>query len=603
MFKIRQRENISWRYVDTNNNPIDIGSRGCNGHQLDEKWSNGPSWLQHPTKWPDDITTRANADTEAESKQIKQVMATTKDESNRLSKMLTRFSLLKTLRITAWIKRFLQNCTTSKRSKRINGPLTTEEIDAAKTIWIKRTQYCHKESSKFKGDKERLNLQKDEKGIYLCMGRIEGDYPIYLPSEDLFTQRMIEYSHKRTLHGGVGLTMADIRRNYWIPRLRQLTKGVIHRCHGCKRFHAIAFSRPKPGSLPKTRTTGDRPFQVAGLDFAGPFTYINEDKIEQKCYILLYTCSLTRAVYLDLLKDQTLEGIIFSLKAFIARRTRPTVMYSDNFSSFVAAAKWIKTVIKEEKLHTFLASQEMKWRFNLSRAPWWGGQFERLVGLMKQTLYKTLGKSKPKYEEFASILLDVEVTINNRPLGYIEDDVQSVVLTPNLMMFDYPVEIPHLENINEDLNVTVELKKRYRYLRNARERIWYRWRSEYLKYLRERHDLKHHEKGPYPNVGDVVLIKSDERNRAHWKIGIVKNVMPGKDGKIRAVRLRAGQDCLERAPEHLFPLELQCDVEPERPADQLNPSAREFHPRTSKAIAKCKISDQAEEGSKVPYVE
>ena len=87
-----------------------------------------------------------------------------------------------------------------------------------------------------------------------------------------------------------------------------------------------------------------------------------------------------------------------------------------------------------------------------------------------------------------------------------------------------------------------------------------------MKYLRERHDLRH-QKGPYPNEGDVVLIKSDERNRAHWKIGIVKKVMPGKDGKIRAVRLRAGQDFLERAPEHLFPLELQCDVEPERPAE------------------------------------
>jgi len=354
-----------------------------------------------------------------------------------------------------------------------------------------------------------------------------------------------------------------------------MIKSVVHKCHGCKRFHAIAFARPKPGNLPTDRTVGDRPFQVAGLDFAGPFTYSSDDKIERKCYILLYTCSLTRAIYLDVLKDQTLEGVISSLKGFIARRTRPSVMYSDNFSSFVAASKWIKTVILEESMHDFLATQEMKWKFNLSRAPWWGGQFERMVGLMKQTLYKVLGKAKPKYEEFQSLMLDVEVTINNRPLGYVEDDVQLTILTPNVMMFDYPVEIPHLKNTKEDLDVTVNLKKRYKYLKNARQQIWQRWSNEYVKYLRERHDLTHRAKGPLPRVGDVVLIKGDERNLAHWKIGIVKKTMPGKDGKIRAVRLRAGQDVLERAPEHLFPLELSCDERnlTENTQD-LNPNAR-----------------------------
>jgi len=228
---------------------------------------------------------------------------------------------------------------------------------------------------------------------------------------------------------------------------------------------------------------------------------------------------------LDVLKDQTLEGVISSLKGFIARRTRPSVMYSDNFSSFVAASKWIKTVILEESMHDFLATQEMKWKFNLSRAPWWGGQFERMVGSMKQTLYKVLGKAKPKYEEFQSLMLDVEVTINNRPLGYVEDDVQLTILTPNVMMFDYPVEIPHLQNTKEDLDVTVNLKKRYKYLKNARQQIWQRWSNEYVKYLRERHDLTHRAKGPLPRVGDVVLIKGDERNLAHWKIGIVKKTM------------------------------------------------------------------------------
>ena len=39
----------------------------------------------------------------------------------------------------------------------------------------------------------------------------------------------------------------------------------------------------------------------------------------------------------------------------------------------------------------FLTQQGIEWKFNLSRAPWWGGQFERLIGLVKGSLHKTIG--------------------------------------------------------------------------------------------------------------------------------------------------------------------------------------------------------------------
>ena len=206
----------------------------------------------------------------------------------------------------------------------------------------------------------------------MCMGRVEGDYPAYLPAKDLFSEKIVERAHLKTLHGGVGFTITEVRRKYWIPQLRRMAKGVIHRCHGCKRFHAIAFTRPREGNLPRDRTQGNRPFQVIGVDFAGPFTYVKDHKTEGKAYVLLYTCSLTRAIYIDVLPDQTLEELLASIKTFIARRSRPEKIYSDNFSSFVAAAKWFKKIMREEQIHDFLAKQNIKWQFNLSRAPWWG---------------------------------------------------------------------------------------------------------------------------------------------------------------------------------------------------------------------------------------
>ena len=262
--------------------------------------------------------------------------------------------------------------------------------------------------------------------------------------------------------------------------------------------------------------------------------------------------------------------------------------------------KWLKLVLQEEKLHDFLANQGIKWQFNLSRAPWWGGQFERLVGLMKQTMSKTFGKTKPSLDEFKSLMLDVETTINNRPLGYIEDDVQSTILTPNVMMFDYPVEIPHLDNIKEDLDVTVDLKRRYKYLKRARESIWQRWSSEYIKYLRERHDLSHKGESAFKE-GDVVIIRGDEKNRAHWKLGIITTLMPGKDGVVRAIRLRAGKTFLERAPEHLCPLELS--VERKVNSSSVKKTRTERPRRDAKTIANIRIKDQTTEEGNVPLIE
>ena len=41
--------------------------------------------------------------------------------------------------------------------------------------------------------------------------------------------------------------------------------------------------------------------------------------------------------------------------------------------------------------------------------------------------------------------------------------------------------------------------------------------------------------------GVVVVIKDEERNRNKWKSGIVEDLIPGRDGIVRAAKLRAGE--------------------------------------------------------------
>ena len=387
---------------------------------------------------------------------------------------------------------------------------------------------------------------------------MQGHYPIYIPNSPTLAEKLVQHAHKATLHGDVGLTMAKVRERHWIPRLRRLVKRVIKQCHGCKRFQAIAYASPPPGNLPTTRTEGTIAFQVIGIDYAGPLHYRISKGREGKAYVLLYACSFTRGMYLDLLPNLEMTECLDSLERFVARRGRPERIYSDNGATFIGAAKWVKAVMRDEQLQGYLAKNRIRWQFNLSRAPWWGGQFERMVGLMKAAFYKVIGNGFLSCKELEKVLLSVEITLNDRPLGYVEDDVQYPVMTPNSLLFVRP---SHLLQPQPHLVENTDLRKRYKYLLRCKEAMWTRWTREYLRSLRERHASKRKDGCIAPHVGDVVIIKSEERNRGKWRLGIVTELIAGTDGVVRAARLRAGKSFIERAVQHLYPLELTCDRE------------------------------------------
>ena len=120
--------------------------------------------------------------------------------------------------------RFANNAR-AKRAARAKGPLTTDEIEKQILFWLLRVQ--SRGSDNTEDDRLNLNLQRNQDGLLECRGRLQGVYPIYIPDAMTFAKKYVEHAHKATLHGGVGLTMAKVREEYWIPRLRRLVKKVI----------------------------------------------------------------------------------------------------------------------------------------------------------------------------------------------------------------------------------------------------------------------------------------------------------------------------------------------------------------------------------------
>ena len=56
-----------------------------------------------------------------------------------------------------------------------------------------------------------------------------------------------------------------------------------------------------------------------------------------------------------------------------------------------------------------------------------------------------------------------------------------------------------------------------------------------------------------------MIIRSDGKNLAQWKLGVVDDLTTGRDGVVRGAKLRSSKSGLERLLQHLYPLELSCD--------------------------------------------
>lgn len=600
--EIRKYSNISdWRYVPGEYNPADLPSRGCDAPVLlESKWWEGPEWLkQPPQSWPNFNPQENEQDILAEKK--KSVVYVSVDLSNTsdilFSVLFKRYSnYKKVLRITAMLKRAIVNF--RNRQSRITGPLTAPELVAAE---IQVLQWAQLELHNDNNIKQSFQLHTDEKGLLRVQTRIlrrnDNSYfrePILLPPKHIVTRYIVEDMHQSSHHAGTDMLISLIRQRFWVPQSRRTVRSIIRKCIRCLRFKAKALEAPY-APLPLDRVKDADVFEVTGVDLAGPIHLRTTDDSEPKGWIVLFTCAIYRAIHLELITSISTEAFIPAITRFINRRGRPDTIYSDKGTNFVGTVNHLDS-IDWDTVVAFATNKQITWKFNPPTAAWWGGWWERIIRTLKDLLKRSLSHAYLSYQEMETVLTGCEAVINARPLTYISDDPENLVpLTPSIF----------LQNITEisttDLDTLTDrfFSNRAKYVLETRVKLKQRFRDEYLALLKQ----KHQKQGSKFNVGDIVLIGSDNKKRQDWPIGKIIEIIPGKDtfGRVAKVKTQTGD--LLRPIQRLYPLEITAQVEncDEPPAVEQDTSS-DLRQKSGKKVSKPKILNPDTLDKSVPEI-
>eukprot|EP00117_Sycon_ciliatum_P018644 scpid5610/ scgid2568/ len=598
---LRSHTSISYCYVPTLDNPADLATRPQTMEQLTAStlWWKGPRWLlQEPSQWPQKLVVTPDvmelAATEVRGPKVLHgatLIATAFPQSRPAiaTTICDRVSSLERLiRISFYVCNFIQQrlwsrlLPVSQSRLRTTHPLlcslltalaSSSHLNAASrrlilAVLIRMAQlecfadvfqsFATNNHCPIRG---QLGVAIDDHGLLQCHGRLAlAGHPALalLPATHRLTRLVITDVHCRLLHAGTAHTLAHLRLNFWVPQGRRAVRSILRNCTVCRRHEGPPYKLPSPPALPKERVVPAAPFEYVGLDYFGPILVKQADgTTTSKVWVCLLTCLAVRAVHLEWVIDMTALQFIACFRRFVARRGVPRLLYSDNASQFKAASGVLdqlwSTVATDPGVANYFTSQGITWKFTTAFAPWQGGVYERMVGLVKRSLRKALGRQHLRLDQLATLLAEAEAAVNSRPLTSVTADYEGrdvEILTPaHFLLGSRPAALP-LSTALDDPEYTppstdpaLSLLTEWRHRQTQSELFWSLWRTDYLQVLQERmaHTSKRQhcpKPSPEPSVGEVVLVDEETAPRCMWKLARVVALEKSQtDGAVRAARI------------------------------------------------------------------
>lgn len=402
----------------------------------------------------------------------------------------------------------------------------------------------------------------DEYGVMRASGRLNAasyvpldvKSSIILPKDHWITQLIITEYHKRYHHHNKETVINELQQRYHIPRMRTVVQKVIKNCPSCKITSATPRP-PKMADLPPARLQAFcRPFTASGIDFFGPLL-VTIGRRSEKRWGVLITCLTTRAIHIEVAHSLSTDSCILSLKNFTNRRGMPNDIYSDNGTNFHGCERELRAAlasVDKEALMREFTTPNTQWHFNPPSCPHMGGSWERLVRSVKNTLYRIQPRRNPNDELLLNMMIEIENTINSRPLTYVPVDSETPeALTPNHLLLGSSNGSKPLCDVDDS---GIIFRKNWLTSQQFANQFWKRWLVEYLPTITRRSKWFNNVK-PI-DEGDLVLIIDAKNPRNCYPMGRVVKTIVSKDGQVRRATVKTKTGIYERPTVKLAVLDI-----------------------------------------------
>ncbi|KHJ85432.1 integrase core domain protein, partial [Oesophagostomum dentatum] len=583
-------------HVRTEENVADYATRGLTREEAhDHVWFKGPNWLNRDQcTWPVRPVEEFSQKEKEDCFGVFTANQEVGDHHARRPRIwpterISSYDKLK--RITAYSLRFIRSISKGKiaaledQSDHLDFTPNAQEMTLAENYLLREEQQQTNLQILMKSCE---NVKIDSKGLARKFGRLQNSdlcfdtvNRIYLPRKGLINQSIAEQLHKNLCHCGSNQLVQALRKKFWIPADKVMCRKILRSCSICQRYNAVPYKYPQMGPLPVERVTKSPPFSFTGVDLMGPLTIKNVNNENEKRYVALFTCLVTRMVHLELATDLSARSFLLVFKRFVSRRGVPLKIISDNGTNF----RLSETILRRNDPPTgsefslFIAKHNIQWTFIPPASPWMGGAWERMVGTVKRALSKTMGRRKASEEVLTTFLCEVESAVNSRPLTTVGRQEDTNELTSFARTFaievipleeqcqDYPTYRPTPEIANQ-----IDPKRAITEAEKLTAHFGTKWKTEYLIKLRDHHVLyggNYKSPKQVPQIGDIVLIDDDlQISKNHWPVGLIRDFITSRDGKIRSAVLRTGTGrCIQQPLNQLIPIEISAREEEALPSN------------------------------------
>ncbi|XP_030747675.1 uncharacterized protein LOC115876126 [Sitophilus oryzae] len=288
------------------------------------------------------------------------------------------------------------------------------------------------------------------------------------------------------------------------------------------------------GSLPKPRVVPSRPFYYCGVDYAGPYLLKDgktRNRVKIKAYVCIFICLSTRAVHAELVTDLSTEGFLNAFKRFVSRRGLCGHVFSDNATNFVGSNNELLKLCQvvrdsvNEKYPNYFSEHRITWHFIPPKSPHHGGTWESAVRSFKHHLKRVLGDNHLNFENFYTLLTQIEAILNSRPILPLTNDLSDLeALTPgHFLIGESLIAVPP----SNDIDIPANRLRHFKHLQQLVQRFWSLWSKDYLNSLQQRSKWQTRQENV--KEGILVLLKEDNEPPMRWPLGRIVSVHPGSD--------------------------------------------------------------------------